>query len=79
MQTATEHKLVDSYFRFMKNWNNESKKNLIRKLKQSIDTMDYENHNFSSCFGAWHDDRTADEIIDDLKADRIDNREIEDF
>ena len=79
MHTATENKLVDSYFRFMKNWDNETKKNLIIKLTQSIDSTDQENRDFSSCFGAWDDDRTADEIMEDLRADRVDNREIEDF
>ena len=79
MHTATENKLVDSYFRFMKNWDNETKKNLIIKLTQSIDSLDKENRDFSSCFGAWDDNRTADEIIEDLRTDRVDNREIEDF
>ena len=79
MHTATENKLVDSYFRFMKNWDNETKKNLIIKLTQSIDSTDKENRDFSSCFGAWDDNRTADEIMEDLRADRVDNREIENF
>lgn len=79
MQTALEKTLVDSYFMFMKNWDNETKKNLIIKLIQSIDSMDKEKRDFSSCFGAWDDNRTAEEIIKDLRADRVDNREIEDF
>lgn len=79
MAIATENKLVDSYFRLMKNWNNETKKSLIIKLTQSIDTKKNKQRNFSSCFGAWDDTRTADEIIEDLKSDRVNNREIEDF
>ena len=79
MQGTTENKLVDSYFKVMRNWDNETKKSLIIKLTQSIDTMEKENRDFSSCFGAWEDNRTADEIIKDLRADRVDNREIEDF
>ncbi|NJM93592.1 MAG: hypothetical protein HC842_02065 [Cytophagales bacterium] len=54
-------------------------KKLIIKLTQSIDVDDKNEHNFSSCFGAWEDERTADEIIYDLRADRVSNREIEDF
>ena len=79
MQGTTENKLVDSYFKVMRNWDNETKKSLIIKLTQSIDTMEKENRDFSSCFGAWEDNRSADEIIKDLRADRVDNREIEDF
>ena len=79
MRLTTDNKLVDSYFRFMRNWDNETKKNLIIKLTQSIDTKDKTRRDFSSCFGAWEDNRTADEIIEDLKADRVNNAEIEDF
>ena len=79
MQTMIGNKLVDIYFRFMKNWDNETKKNLIIKLTQSIDSENTKQRDFSSCFGVWDDNRTAEEIIEDLKADRVNNREIEDF
>jgi len=79
MQTATVNKIVDSYFKLMRNWDNETKKNLIVKLTQSIDTKDKKQRDFSSCFGAWEDSRTAEQIIEDLKTDRVDNPEIENF
>lgn len=79
MSTAIPNKLVDSYFRFMTNWDNESKKNLIIKLTKSIDSKDKEKRDFSSCFGAWDDKRTADEIFEDIRADRVNNPEVEDF
>ena len=79
MQTALEDRKVDNYFQFMQNWDNESKKNFIIKLTQSIGNETKKERDFSSCFGAWVDDRTADEIIEELRADRITNREIEEF
>ena len=79
MQIPTGNNLVESYFRFMKNWDNETKKRLIIKLTQSIDSEDNTEYDFSSCFGAWQDERTADEIIEELKSDRKNNPEIEDF
>lgn len=79
MHTTIGNKIVDSYFKVMKNWDNETKKNLIIKLTQSIDTKDKKQRDFSSCFGAWEDNRTADQINEDLKADRVDNPEIENF
>ncbi len=79
MQATTGNIKVDNYFRFMRTWDNESKKNLIIKLTQSIDSKNREERDFSSCFGAWEDDRTADEIINELRLDRVNNREIEDF
>lgn len=79
MSYAFENKKVNSYFKLIKNWDTESKKNLIIKLTQSIDDNPKGNHDFSSCFGAWEDERSADEIIDDIRNSRVNNREIEDF
>lgn len=79
MQTAIGNRKVDNYFQFMRNWDNESKKSLIIKLTQSIGIETEKERDFSSCFGAWVDDRTADEIIEELRADRVNNQEIEEF
>ena len=79
MQTAIGNRLVDSYFRIMKNWDNATKKNMIIKLTKSIDSEDNKLRDFSSCFGAWEDERTADEIIESLRADRVNSPEIDDF
>jgi hypothetical protein len=79
MDISTSNKKVNSYFRFMKNWDNDSKKDLIIKLTESIDNEPKIKHDFSSCFGAWIDDRTADEIIEDLRRNRVNNNEIEEF
>lgn len=79
MDTDTSNKRVNSYFRFMKNWDNDSKKGLIIKLTESIDNEPKRKYDFSSSFGAWIDDRSADEIIKDLYQDRVNINEIEDF
>lgn len=79
MNLAFENKKVNSYFRLMKNWDTESKKDLIIKLTKSINDKTEDKYDFSSCFGAWDDERSADEIINDIRNDRVDNREIEGF
>ena len=79
MNIVIGKQLVESYFKFMKNWDNETKKNLIIKLTESIDNEDKKLTDFSACFGAWQDDRSADEIIEDLRSDRVNSREIEEF
>ena len=79
MNVATKNRMVNSYFRYMRNWDTNIKKDLIIKLTASIDSKSKDEHDFSSCFGAWDDTRSADEIIDDLKTDRVNNREIEEF
>lgn len=72
MNTALKNKKVNSYFRFMKNWDTESKKDLIIKLTKSINDKSDKMQDFSSCFGAWDDDRSADEIINDIRNSRVD-------
>ena len=79
MRTEIKNKKVEHYFQCMRNWDNESKKKLIIKLTRSIDNSAKKGRDFSSCFGAWIDDRSADEIADDLRADRVNNRETEGF
>ena len=79
MSLAFENRIVNSYFRIMKNWDTESKKDLIIKLTNSINDKNVNKHDFSSCFGVWDDDRSADEIIDDIRNSRVNNREIEEF
>ncbi len=79
MNIDISNRMVDSYFRIMRNWDTDAKKDLIIKLTASIDTKSDDNHDFSSCYGAWEDERSADEIINELRADRVNSNEIEPF
>lgn len=79
MNATITKRIVNNYLRYMRNWDNETKKDLIIKLTASIDSKSKEKYDFSSCFGAWEDDRSAEEIISDLRADRVNNDEIEEF
>lgn len=71
--------MVNSFFRLMKSWNNETKKDMIIKLTSSIDDKPRGKFDFSSCFGAWQDNRSADEINNEIRSDRVNNKEIEEF
>ena len=79
MSILIEKRIVNSYFRVMKNWDNETKKDLIIKLTASIDDKLNDKYDFSSCFGAWSDNRSAEEIAEEIRSDRVNNREIEEF
>lgn len=46
MDISTSNKRANSYFRFMKNWDNDSKKDLIIKLTESIDNEPKKNTTF---------------------------------
>jgi len=79
MNIIVTNRIVENYFRFMRNWDSEIKKSLIKKLTASIGAKSKDKFNFSSCFGAWEDSRNADDIINELRTDRVNNKEIEDF
>jgi len=79
MSLAFEKNKVNSYFRLIKNWDTESKKDLIIKLTKSINTNSDDKYDFSACFGAWDDERSADEIITDIRNSRVNYRDIEEF
>jgi hypothetical protein len=79
MSIAFKKNKINSYFRLMKNWDTESKKDIIIKLTKSINDNSDDKNDFSSCFGAWEDERSADEIINDIQSSRVNKGDIEDF
>jgi len=79
MDISIENKKVANYFKFIKNWDVASKKDLISKLSNSIKSRPNDEFDFSSSFGAWEDERTADEIIEDIYSSRVNKTETESF
>ncbi len=81
MITSGHHiSLADYYYGFLKNLNPDSKLDLIAKLSQSLK----EDHivteeSLQSLFGAYKSEETADEIIAELRASRVFNRNIEEL
>jgi len=64
----------------MKNWDSKYKKKLIEKLSSSMhEKANVDTRDFSNCFGAWKDDRSAEEIINEIRGSRINYCEIEEF
>ena len=73
---ALNKRLVDNYFRFLKNLDVDSKKKLIIRLTESIE-LKGKKDNPDKLYGSWKDSRSAEEIIKDLENDRTNSREIE--
>ena len=46
---------------------------MIIKLTLSIDDKPKDRFDFSSCFGAWEDERSADEIMKEIRSDQVNN------
>ena len=65
------NKILDKYFGYLKNLDNNTKKNLITKLNESIETNSKKEFDINSLFGAWEDERTSDEIISEIKSSRV--------
>lgn len=70
--------LAEYHFGFLENLNADSKLDLISKLSQSLKKEEKaEETSLQYLFGAYKSNDTANEIIADIRASRIFNRNIE--
>ena len=65
------NKILDKYFGYLKNLDNNTKRNLIIKLTKSIENKSKKPFDIQSIYGAWEDDRTSDEIISAIRSSRV--------
>lgn len=71
MGTLTlNNKTLEKYFGLLKGLDNLSKKKLIIKLTESLET-EVEKDNLETTFGAWEDSKDSDEIIKEIRESRI--------
>jgi hypothetical protein len=69
--------LIDDYFRIIMNWDDDAKKDMIKRISQSIKSENQKKYDFSSCFGAWEDNRSGEEIVNLIYKDRINKSDLE--
>ena len=69
----------DKYFGYLKSLDINSKKRLIIKLTESIETKSENSTDIGSMFGAWDDSKDSDEIIREIRNSRINNKGPESF
>ena len=67
---AINNSIIDKYLSFLFKLDDSSKKRLIMKLSESIEKENKEKTDIKKLFGAWIDERTSDEIIDDIRSSR---------
>jgi hypothetical protein len=79
MNTMVTNRIVENYFRIINSWDSVAKNQLIHKLKEKVESNSNDKSDFSLCFGSWDDNRSADEIINELINDRINHLEIEEL
>ena len=79
MGLAITNKTLEKYFGFLRRLDNNSKKRLIVKLTESIETEPKDSFNLSGMFGAWEDTKDSDEIIEQIRNSRVNKHDIEEF
>jgi len=50
---------------------------MITKLTNSLEKKEEKSFTIKSIFGAWQDDRSADDIIDDIRESRMEPKDID--
>ena len=68
---------IDKFFGYLFNLDKSSKKKLIIRLTESIQSKKINSIDLKSLYGAWDDNRDADEIIKYIKQSRVNSRSIE--
>ena len=71
------NKMLDKYFRFLKDLDDKAKKVLINKLTGSMKEKPKEDFELNSLFGAWEDSLNSDEIINEIRASRVEKSNTE--
>jgi hypothetical protein len=68
---AISKRAFDKYFRFLRKLDNNSKRRLIIKLTESIETKEDSSFDLKSIYGTWEDSRDSDEIINSIRNSRL--------
>ncbi len=80
MKTSASTSLIDNYFGLLNGLSKENKLRLIAKLSTSVADEVVENENIvDKFFGAFKSDKSAEDIIREIKESRNFNRSVEAF
>lgn len=80
MKTNANTSLIDNYFGLLNGLSKENKLRLIAKLSISVADEVVKNENVVDLyFGAFKSDKSAEEIIQEIKGSRNFNRTVESF
>ena len=71
------NKVLEKYFGYLCKFDNDTKKKLIIKLTNSLELKKEKSFDLSSLFGAWKDDRSTKEIIDEIRNSRINSLKLQ--
>lgn len=72
MTIQVSNKIVDNYINVMRSWDTETKKQVIMRLTESINKTSNKCE-LSDSFGKWEDEKNADDIINEIYSNRLNN------
>ncbi|ARN79370.1 hypothetical protein BST97_04095 [Nonlabens spongiae] len=72
---ALSNKLIEKYFSYLRLLDDQSKKKLIKKLTGSMKSSASSKKDISEFFGAWIDDRTSQQINEEIRVSRVDKQD----
>ncbi len=76
--TELNTKLLENYFGLIRNLSPEIKINLIEKIANTLKgNISSNKTSINDAFGGWKSDKSADEIISEIRENRNFNRQIE--
>lgn len=77
-----ESDITENVLDIVKNLSVEAKQNLVDKINKTIEKPEQTNvpdQEWKDLFGAWDSDRSAEEIIKDIRSSRYSDRQIEEL
>jgi hypothetical protein len=78
--TETNTTIINGYIGLLENLSPDNKLDLISKLTASVKTdLSNKESSFKKSFGAFESEKTAEEIIEEIRSSRLFTREIESF
>jgi hypothetical protein len=78
--SAVEMNIINGYIELLENLSPSTKLELISKLTSSIKSdLKRKRSSFKKAYGAFESDKSAEEIIEELRSSRNFNRQIESF
>jgi len=78
--TETNTTIINGYVGLLENLSPDNKLDLISKLTESVKTdLGNKKSTFKKSFGAFKSEKTAEEIIEEIRNSRLFTREIEPF
>ena len=78
--TETNTTIINGYVGLLENLSTDDKLDLISKLTASVKTdLSNKKNTFKKSFGAFVSEKTAEEIIEEIRNSRLLSREIESF